>query len=116
MARLWLVVGYMTNPFSMRGISRAMVAITLSGALAGCYATAYDSDYPSETYVSTTEPVSYEGRPVYLYRDRWYFRDGRGWRHYSNEPRVLRERRIAGTRRPPPTWHGTPAPAHEWRR
>jgi hypothetical protein len=46
-----------------------------------------------------TEPVYYEGRPVYLYSGHWYYREGPRWRHYEREPPVLYQRRVQG---PPP--------------
>ena len=105
------------NRSSMRGIARAACGLALAGTLAGCYASVgYDTEYPPATYVSTAEPVTYEGRPVYWYRDHWYYRDGGGWRHYRSEPTVLREHRVAAARRQP-GWHAQPAPpAGEWRR
>jgi hypothetical protein len=110
------------SPLSKRGIRRALFVVTLAGALAGCYAEVYDADYPPATYVSTAEPVYYEGRPVYWYHDHWYYRDARGWRHYGNEPASLHEHRVATARRQP-GWHARPAeppppppPAGGWRR
>lgn len=85
----------------MRGIGRALATVTLAGALVGCYAGMYDDDYPPAAYVSTAEPVYYEGRPVYWYHDRWYYRDGGGWRHYRSEPVVLRQHRVAHAHRQP---------------
>jgi hypothetical protein len=43
-----------------------------------------------ETYPSTT----YEGRTVYLYQDRWYYRDGPRWSYYHDEPRPLYDHRM----------------------
>ncbi len=42
-----------------------------------------------EVYPST----SYEGRTVYLYNDRWYYRDGSNWRYYRQEPQPLAQHR-----------------------
>jgi hypothetical protein len=93
----------------MQWMSRAAVALALVTQL-GCYAgVAYDTDYPSGTYVSAAPPVYYEGRPVYWYRNHWYYREGRGWRHYPNEPVVLYQRRVA-RRPPPPGWRASPPP------
>jgi hypothetical protein len=91
--------------------------LALVGTELGCYGVAYDTDYPPATYVSTAPPVYYEGRPVYWYRDHWYYREGRGWRHYPNEPVVLYQHRVA--RRPPPPppgWRASPPPPTYWRR
>ena len=49
--------------------------------------------YPPAAYVATAAPVYFEGRPVYWYGDRWYYREGRAWRSYREEPGWLRERR-----------------------
>lgn len=43
-----------------------------------------------ETYPSTY----YDGRPVYLYQDRWYYRDGGRWGYYRREPPELYEHRM----------------------
>jgi hypothetical protein len=48
---------------------------------------------PPSWYIATSRPVYYEGRPSYWYNDRWYYRDGRSWRTYNDEPRFLREHR-----------------------
>jgi hypothetical protein len=112
-------------------------ALLLTFALVGlssCYATvgydsAYDGDYPPAAYIATTEPYYLEGRPVYWYHDRWYYRDGGGWRHYQREPAELRARRLQGpvVRRdyepgwraraaaPQSAWRGRPAPSRGWR-
>jgi hypothetical protein len=96
-------------------LKRTLVVLALGNALAGCYAgVAYDTDYPSAGYVSSAEPVYYEGRPVYWYHDRWYYRDGRGWRHYDREPVFLHERRTESARRH--EWRARPVAPPEWRR
>jgi hypothetical protein len=81
---------------------RALVlATTVSCLLSGCYAretvgppaVEVTAGVPDaiETYPSTT----YEGRPVYLYRDHWYYRDGGGrWAYYRDEPAPLHEHRM----------------------
>jgi hypothetical protein len=42
-----------------------------------------------EAYPSTV----YDGHTVYLYNDRWYYRDGGRWAYYRHEPRELYLRR-----------------------
>lgn len=42
-----------------------------------------------ETYPST----QYEGRTVYLWGDRWYYRNGNRWSYYGREPEQLRRQR-----------------------
>ena len=48
---------------------------------------------PPPEFIATETPVYYEGRPVYLYRGQWFYREGREWRHYRGEPSHLREYR-----------------------
>ena|SRR5579859_7180676 len=49
---------------------------------------------PPDAYVATVAPEYYEGRPVYLYNNYWYFRDEHGaWQYYRHEPEYLRGRR-----------------------
>jgi hypothetical protein len=33
--------------------------------------------------------VVYDGHPVYLSNDRWYYRDGAQWKYYAHEPNAL---------------------------
>ncbi len=49
--------------------------------------------FPPPEFVATVEPVYYEGHAVYWYHDHWYYRHGRGWRLYEQEPVYLREHR-----------------------
>jgi hypothetical protein len=49
--------------------------------------------YPPSWYIATTTPVYFEGRPAYWWGDRWYYRQGRSWRTYREEPGYLREHR-----------------------
>jgi hypothetical protein len=49
---------------------------------------------PPDAYVATVAPEYFEGRPVYLYNNLWYFRDEHGaWQYYRHEPEYLRGRR-----------------------
>lgn len=114
----------MTSSPQLRALIAAIAFGTIAAATAGCEVglvgepgPAYYDDYPPDAYVATTEPVYYEGRPVYWYRDRWYYREGRAWRHYEREPPALYQHRNAG----PPVrhryeeWHGRPAGRGNWR-
>ncbi len=56
------------------------------------------------SYPSTT----YEGRPVYLYRDRWYYQDGGRWTHYQNPPPALVRQRPYVQQAPPARQYGAP--------
>lgn len=51
------------------------------------------------SYPSTT----YAGRPVYLYRDRWYYQEAGSWRHYENPPPALVRQRPYVQQAPPAT-------------
>ena len=50
--------------------------------------------FPPAVFVATAAPVYFEGHAAYWYRNRWYYRDGRAWRAYRDEPRFLREYRF----------------------
>ena len=47
--------------------------------------------FPPPAYIATFAPVYFEGRPAYWYHNRWYYRDGRAWRFYHDEPRYLHD-------------------------
>jgi hypothetical protein len=47
--------------------------------------------FPPPGFISTSRPVYHDGRATYRYRDNWYYRDGRSWRQYRQEPERLRE-------------------------
>jgi len=49
--------------------------------------------FPSPEIVATTPPVYYEGRAHYWYGGHWYYRDGRSWRYYNDEPVYLHDYR-----------------------
>lgn len=77
-------------------------AIVLAGALgAGCTVTttpavgyAEVSAAPVGVDITAYPYTYYEGRPVYLYNDRWYYRGtGGNWYYYRTEPRYLYDRR-----------------------
>jgi hypothetical protein len=70
----------------------------------------YDSQYPPDAYIATTEPIYYEGRPTYYYGGRWYYRDGARWAHYNREPANLYQRRTQAppARRSYESWRGSP--------
>lgn len=54
--------------------------------------------FPPVAFRATARPVYYEGHASYWYQGRWYYRDGREWRYYHDEPRHLRDYR--GAREP----------------
>jgi hypothetical protein len=78
---------------------RPILAATIACLVTtGCYA--------SKTAVGVTEissaPVpdihsypstEYDGHTVYLYQERWYFRDGDHWAYYQDEPGQLQDTR-----------------------
>lgn len=49
--------------------------------------------FPPVWFRATTAPVYYEGHAAYWYGNRWYYRDGRDWRYYNDEPVHLRDYR-----------------------
>jgi hypothetical protein len=79
----------------------AMIGVACAAlSLSGCYAyaeppTVYAEAYeaPVEVEVQTYPQTYYEGRPVYLYRDRWYYRTGNRWQYYRREPVELHRHR-----------------------
>ena len=74
----------------------------------------YDSDYPPDTYIATTEPFYFDGRPTYWYGGHWYYRDGARWAHYDREPPALYQRRMQGApvrRNYESGWRGAPPAA-----
>jgi hypothetical protein len=79
----------------------AMIGVACAAfALSGCYAYAGTPTVYAEAYeapvavdVQTYPSTYYEGRPVYLYRDRWYYRDGSRWQYYRSEPAELHRHR-----------------------
>lgn len=69
-------------------------------ALSGCYVyadppTVYaeSNEAPVEVDVQTYPQTQYEGRPVYYYHDRWYYRSGNRWQYYRREPVELQRHR-----------------------
>jgi hypothetical protein len=50
--------------------------------------------FPDAGFIATTEPVVFEGHAAYWFGGRWYYRDGRSWRYYREEPGFLRDRRM----------------------
>ena len=77
-------------------------------ALGGCYAYAEPPTVYAEAYEAPVEveiqtyPRSYhEGRSVYLYHDRWYYRNGNRWQYYRSEPVELRRQRGYAQQAPP---------------
>jgi hypothetical protein len=73
-------------------LASAIVATTACEVGVG-YSNGYDSDYPPDAYIGTTEPIYFEGRANYWYGGHWYYRNGGGWNHYDREPPALYQRR-----------------------
>jgi hypothetical protein len=74
-------------------------------ATPGCYAYAdpdvgYADVTSAPVEIEESPSVYYEGRPVFLYGDRWWYRDGRGWRYYRREPAELHRQRPFARRVP----------------
>lgn len=87
----------MTRTISM--LSKFALAGSLSvmtGGAVGCYGEVDEG--PPSAYVSSAQPVYYDGRPAYWYGGRWYYRDGGGrWGYYRSEPRYLHDYRVRTT-------------------
>jgi hypothetical protein len=80
---------------SIAGMLFCAWAATGCGVEVGAeYPGTYAGDYPPDGYIATTEPVYFDGHPAYWWGNRWYYRDGGGWRHYDREPPALAERRM----------------------
>jgi hypothetical protein len=68
-------------------------------AIAGCLASTpalaqiQVQIFPPASFVAVNRPVYYEGHATYWYGNQWYYRDGRKWRAYHQEPVYLREYR-----------------------
>lgn len=83
-------------------LQAAALSVTVLGAAAastGCSTevVAEPAFYPPPSFVATTAPVYFEGRPAYWYNGRWYFRSAGGWAYYRSEPDYLfRQRTIYG--------------------
>jgi hypothetical protein len=60
---------------------------------------------PSAAYIATVQPEYFEGRPVYLYNNNWYYRDEHGWNYYRTEPAYLHDRRASWGSRPRYRYH-----------
>lgn len=97
--------------------SSIWLASAFAAQLVGCGAWTVTTE-PVGVVTITSAPVAdievypntvYEGRTVYLYDDRWYYRDGSEWRYYRQEPPPLAERRRHYHGAPPP-YVEVPAP------
>jgi len=89
-------------------ISVALGVVFSAFSMVGCYAyagppVAYAevSEAPVEVDIATYPQTQYEGRPVYLYRDRWYYRNGSRWSYYREEPPTLHRQRSYVRQAPP---------------
>jgi hypothetical protein len=101
-------------------LASTVLALALVASTTGCVARTYGSGYgyvqatPAPVVVAPTNTVTYttvdfdagstpyvvyEGRPTYYYGGAWYYREGGGWRGYSNgyEPDYLRHQRVVIT-------------------
>lgn len=87
--------------------SFAVVTIAAAAATSGCYAgvetdSAYAEAEPMPADITVYPHTEYEGRTVYYYRDRWYYRgDGGRWAYYRSEPAPLYRHRTYVQAAPP---------------
>jgi len=72
-----------------------MTAAAIAGCLAATPAAAQVvvRIFPPAAFVAVNTPVYYEGHATYWYGNQWYYRDGRNWRAYHQEPVYLHEYR-----------------------
>jgi hypothetical protein len=94
-------------------MSRSWIFIATIGVLSSCAACEahYSSSAPPPPVYLTSETIPidietypstvYEGRTVYLYGDRWYYRDRDRWTYYHTEPEQLRRHRQYIQQAPP---------------
>lgn len=81
---------------ALAGIAGALLAVAGGGCVLHAhpepvgYAEVTSAPADIEAYPS----VVYDGRPTYLYQNRWYYRNGDRWGYYREEPPVLREHRV----------------------
>jgi hypothetical protein len=81
-----------------RTLTTALKSVFCAAAIAACLASPnaqaqVEIIFPPAAYIATAAPVYFEGRPAYWWGGRWYYREGRDWRYYHEEPVFLRERR-----------------------
>jgi hypothetical protein len=69
-------------------------AVTLGLLAAPAQAQIQITISPPAAFIATSRPVYYAGRATYWYGGRWYYREGRSWQAYRDEPRYLRESRV----------------------
>ena len=92
----------------MRGAIAALGALLFS---AGCYVStepvpvvyAGGAETPTNVEIESSPRSTYDGRDVYYYRSRWYYRDRGNWAYYVREPAELHRQR-------PNVEHAPPAP------
>jgi hypothetical protein len=83
----------------IRALSKLSMGIICAGAMAASVAPARAEAQvriqigPPAWFVATNQPTYYEGHASYWYGNQWHYRDGRTWRTYREEPRMLRDRR-----------------------
>lgn len=86
-------------------LSKAVATALSIGTIAGvCLLAApalAQDDGPPPEVIATLVPVYHEGHAAYWYNGRWYYRDGARWNYYHDEPKDLRDHRMAH----PPVYH-----------
>lgn len=93
----------------MRTTALSTLVATIGLAASSIACTVHTAPEPYATTVVTSAPVDYEsypsteyeGRPVYLVDDRWYYQDGPTWVYYRDEPEPLRHYRASHPERRP---------------
>jgi hypothetical protein len=82
-----------TNPTTILRSFLSLAAITGCLASTPALAQIQVQVFPPSSFIAVQTPVYYEGRATYWYGNQWYYRDGRQWRAYRQEPAYLHEYR-----------------------
>jgi len=111
---------------SMKSASLCASAIVVALCCGACEATVQTRpvepvDSATVEVTAGTVPVNietypyqeYEGRRVYLWGDRWYYRNGNQWGYYRREPETLRRYRATRQAAPPARYEERREERHE---
>jgi hypothetical protein len=71
-----------------------LAGMAFAGAAAARAQIQVSVGFPGAEFVATAQPVFFEGHAAYWYGGHWYYRDGRAWRYYRDEPVFLRDHRM----------------------
>lgn len=102
--------------------SGSVIALVTAALTAGCFirgsttpvGTAEVESANIDRDVYNSPSARYDGRTVYLYNGRWFYRDDTGWKYYAKEPPELYRTRMEKLQQLPPR-QAPPAPRYERR-